>query len=70
MQIVMAGVYIFFGLVGLGLFFLGAWGSLRVPRYGVDLVLAPKQRLISTVMGLLFIVIAWSHFSGWQPGAG
>ena len=69
MQVIMAAVYLFFGLVGVGLFILGAMGSIQIRRYGIDLALTWRQRLIFAVMGVIFVAAAWSLLTG-QLGLG
>ena len=66
-QLVIVAVHLFFAVVGLGLILLGAWGSLRIGRYGTDTPLAPKQRVLVTIMGLFCLVAAWNYLSGWLP---
>jgi hypothetical protein len=66
-QVVIVAVHLFFALAGLGLILLGAWGSLRIGRYGTDTPLAPKQRVLVTIMGLFCLAAAWNYLSGWLP---
>ena len=66
-QVLIIDVHLFFGVVGVGLILLGAWGSLRIGRYGADAPLAPKQRILVTVMGLVCMAAAWNYLSGWLP---
>jgi hypothetical protein len=61
---IVGSVHLFFAVLGVGLFFVGAWGSLRIPRYRVDLVLTLKQRLTCTATGVLLVAIAWVYFTG------
>jgi hypothetical protein len=52
------------GLVGLGLFVVGAWGSLHIPRLKIDVVLTLKQRFYCTIMGLLLMVSTYINLRG------
>jgi hypothetical protein len=52
------------GLVGLGLFVVGAWGSLHIARFKIEVVLTLKQRLYCTVMGLLLMASTYVRFHG------
>jgi Na+/pantothenate symporter len=52
------------GLVGLGLFVAGAWGSLHIPRLKIDVVLTLKQRFYCTIMGLLLMVSTYINLRG------
>jgi hypothetical protein len=66
-QILIVAAHLSFALVGLGLILLGAWGSLRIGRHGPGTPLAPKQRVLVTIMGLFFLAAAWNYLSGWLP---
>jgi hypothetical protein len=57
-------IYVLMGLVGLTLFGLGAYGSLRVRSRNLDLALTVKQRLQFSAFGLLLLAIAWVQLSG------
>lgn len=62
--LVRAAIYVVIAAAGVVCFFVGAFGSLRVRRWRIDLTLTLKQRLFSTAMGLMILAIAWSFFSG------
>jgi hypothetical protein len=66
-QLLILAVHLLFAVAGLVLIFVGAWGNLRVGRYGTDAPLPPKQRILVTVIGLFFLVAAWNYVSGWLP---
>jgi hypothetical protein len=67
MQVIMAAAYLFFGLVGVGLFILGAMGGIQIRRFGIDVTLAWRQRLTCTAMGVIFVAAAWSLLTGRLP---
>ena len=66
-ELLMKAIYLFLGLLGLGLVVAGAWGSLRLPPQRVALPLTAQQRIICTVMGLLLIAAAWALLTGRLP---
>jgi hypothetical protein len=63
----MSAAYLFFGFVGAGLFILGAMGSIQIRRFGIDVALTWRQRLICTAMGVIFVAAAWSLLTGRLP---
>ena len=69
MQALMTAVYLFFGLVGVGLFALGAMGGIQIRRCGIDVTLTWRMRLTCTAMGVICVVAAWSFLTGRLPRA-
>jgi hypothetical protein len=66
-ELMMKAVYLFTGLVGLGLVVSGAWGSLWLPRQRAGTPLTAQQRVLCTVLGLVLIAAAWALLTGRLP---
>ena len=66
-QVVIVAIHLFFALAGLGLILLGAWGSLPARRNRAGSPLAPRQRVLVTIMGFFCLAAAWNYLSGWLP---
>jgi hypothetical protein len=64
MEVAKAAGNLALAAAGVGLFVVGAWGSLRIPRLKVDLVLNLKQRIQCTGFGLLLLAVAYFYFAG------
>ena len=66
-QLAIVAVHLFFALAGLGLIFLGAWGSIPGRRSRAATPLAPKQRVLVTIMGLFVLAAVWHNVSRLLP---
>ena len=63
------GLSVLLTVMGLSLFGIGAYGSLRFPPFHIHRAFAFKQRIQFTLFGILLLAIAATQFAGIAGGS-